>query len=115
MSPQLRQNIQKFLVDCDNPTNEISREAYLYNSLQTALNFLRMAIIDYYKIESDENDLQSATKTWIEAVQKYYENEPNRKKLTQIFMRGYFSGWSEREVATLADKLFKNNQDYPLR
>ena len=61
-----------------------------------------------------ENPLQSATKTWIEAVQKYYENDPDRYQLTQIFARGYFSGWSEREVAMLADKLFKNNQDYPL-
>ena len=62
-----------------------------------------------------ENPLQSATKTWIEAVRKYYENEPDRNKLTQIFMRGYFAGYSEREVAMLADKLYKNQEDYPLR
>lgn len=53
MSPQLRKSIQKFLVDCDNPSNEISRDAYLYNSLQTALNFLSMAIVEDYKIPED--------------------------------------------------------------
>ena len=61
----------------------------------------------------NENPLQLATKTWIEAVQKYYENTP-RHELTQIYMRGYFAGWSEREVAQLADKLAKNENDYPL-
>lgn len=55
MSPQLRKNIQKFLVDVDNPTNDLSREAYLYNSLQTALNFLRMAVVEDYKIPEDTN------------------------------------------------------------
>ena len=60
-----------------------------------------------------ENPLQSATKTWIEAVQKYYENTP-RHELTQIYMRGYFSGWSEREILELAERLLKNQEDYPL-
>lgn len=59
------------------------------------------------------NPLQQATKTWIESVQKFYENTP-RNELTQIYMRGYFSGWSEREVAQLADELAKNEKDYPL-
>jgi hypothetical protein len=59
------------------------------------------------------NPLQQATKTWIESVQKYYENT-NRNELTQIYMRGYFSGWSEREILGLAEKLLKNEQDYPL-
>ena len=59
------------------------------------------------------NRLQQATKTWIESVQKYYENPP-RNELTQIYMRGYFSGWSEREILGLAEKLLKNEQDYPL-
>lgn len=55
MSPKLRKSIQKFLVDVDNPTNDLSRESYLYNSLQTALNFLSMAIVDDYKIPEDSN------------------------------------------------------------
>jgi hypothetical protein len=62
-----------------------------------------------------ENPLQSATKIWTEAVRKYYENEPNRNQLTQIHMRGYFAGWSEREIATLADILTKNEEEYPLQ
>lgn len=61
------------------------------------------------------NPLQLATKIWVEEVQKYYKNEPDRNQLTQIFMRGYFAGWSEREVAILADNLHKNNQDYPIK
>lgn len=60
-----------------------------------------------------QNLLQSATKTWIEAVQKYYENTP-KNELTQIYLRGYFSGWSEREILEFANKLAKNEQDYPL-
>ena len=59
------------------------------------------------------NLLQQATKTWIESVQKYYENT-NRNELTQIYMRGFFSGWSEREILGLAEKLLKNEKDYPL-
>jgi hypothetical protein len=58
-----------------------------------------------------ENPLQLATKAWIEAVQKYYENN---SELTQIYMRGYFAGWSEREILRLAERLLKNEQDYPL-
>jgi hypothetical protein len=61
-----------------------------------------------------ENPLQLATKTWIEAVQKYYEREKDRSQLTQIYMRGYFAGWSERQIVELADALAKNEQDYPL-
>ena len=57
--------------------------------------------------------LQLATKNWIEAVQKHYENTRSNE-LTQIHMRGYFSGWSEREILGLAKKLLKNEQDYPL-
>ena len=58
-----------------------------------------------------ENPLQLATKNWIEAVQNYYENN---SELTQIYMRGYFAGWSEREILRLAERLLKNEQDYPL-
>lgn len=62
----------------------------------------------------NEHPLQSATKTWIEAVQKYYENTP-RHELTQIYFRGCFAGWSEREILELANKLDKNQKDYPLK
>jgi len=59
------------------------------------------------------NALQSATESWVKAVQKYYEREPNRSELTQVFMRGHFAGWSEREVAQLADKLAENAKRLP--
>jgi hypothetical protein len=59
------------------------------------------------------NQLQQATKTWIESVQKYYENTRSNE-LTQIHMRGHFSGWSEREILEFANKLAKNEKDYPL-
>ena len=59
------------------------------------------------------NPLQQATKTWIESVVKFYENTP-RNELTQIYFRGYFSGWSERQILELAENLLKNEQDYPL-
>jgi hypothetical protein len=59
------------------------------------------------------NPLQQATKTWIESVQKFYENTP-KNELTQIYMRGYWAGWSERQILELAENLLKNEQDYPL-
>jgi hypothetical protein len=59
------------------------------------------------------NALQAATEAWVMAVQKYYEREPNRSELTQVFMRGYFAGWSEREVAQLADALADNAKRLP--
>ena len=59
------------------------------------------------------NALQAATEAWVMAVHKYYEREPNRSELTQVFMRGYFAGWSEREVAQLADKLADNAKRIP--
>ena len=58
-----------------------------------------------------ENPLFSATKTWIEAVKEYYKNND---QLTQIYMRGYFAGWSEFEILELANRLHKNQQDYPV-
>lgn len=59
------------------------------------------------------NLLQQATKTWIESVQKFYENTP-KNELTQIYMRGYWAGWSERQILELANELLQNEQDYPL-
>jgi hypothetical protein len=46
-------------------------------------------------------------------VQKYYENTASNE-LTQVHMRGPFSGWSEREILEFANKLAKNDKDYPL-
>ncbi len=57
--------------------------------------------------------LQEATAAWVAFVQAYYERSPNRSDLTQVFMRGFFAGWSEREVASLADQLAENNRRLP--
>ncbi len=45
------------------------------------------------------NPLFAATKTWIETVKEYYKNND---QLTQIYMRGYFAGWSEFDILELA-------------
>ena len=57
--------------------------------------------------------LQEATAAWVAFVQAYYERSPNRGELTQVFMRGHFAGWSERDVAMLADQLAENNRRLP--
>lgn len=63
------------------------------------------------KITYDE--LQSITKTWVDTMLEYYKNTPNRNSLTQIFARGYFAGWSERELAQLADRMKYSNDNFP--
>lgn len=55
--------------------------------------------------------LFDATKTWAEVVREFYKNN---NELTQIYMRGPFAGWSEREVLNLANLFYKNDKEYPL-
>lgn len=57
--------------------------------------------------------LQEATAAWVTFVQNYYAHTPNRNDLTQVFARGYFAGWSERELAQLVDQLVENNRVSP--
>ena len=57
------------------------------------------------------NPILEATKIWIESIKEYYKDTDN---LTQIYMRGYFAGWSEFEILELAKRLEKNDKDYPL-
>lgn len=59
------------------------------------------------------DDLEAVTKIWVETVLEYYKNTPNRDELTQVFARGYFSGWSERELAQLADRMKYSNDNFP--
>lgn len=74
---------------------------------------------DHYPVTPDPSvalrgpTLQEATKTWVSFIQTYYASSPNRGDLTQIFARGHFAGWSEREVAMLADGLEENNRRLP--
>jgi hypothetical protein len=57
-----------------------------------------------------EINLQDITRDWVNGVREYYKDTDN---LTQVFMRGYFAGMSEREVKELADMLFNNNDKAP--
>jgi hypothetical protein len=59
------------------------------------------------------NPLQQATKTWIESVQKYYENTASNE-LNQVYMRGPFAGWSGWSILDFVNTLAKNDKDYPL-
>lgn len=52
------------------------------------------------------------TDQWIAATRKRYERFTS-SDLTQVFMRGPFAGWSERELKQLADKLHENNTKWP--
>ena len=57
-----------------------------------------------------EINLQEITREWVNGVREYYKDTGN---LTQVFMRGYFTGMSEREVKAFADMLFDNNDKAP--
>lgn len=61
-------------------------------------------------IMKQEVNLQDITRDWVDGVREYYKNTEN---LTQVFMRGYFAGMSEREVKALANMLFDNNDKTP--
>ena len=57
-------------------------------------------------------DWQKATDNWIKATLERYDGfEPS--ELTQVFIRGPFAGWSEREVYKLAIELNRANQITP--
>ena len=58
-------------------------------------------------------NLQEATAAWVKFVQDHYARSPNRNDLTQVFARGYFAGWSERELAQLVDQLVENYRVSP--
>lgn len=60
------------------------------------------------------NKLQKATKAYINEVMEYYK-DCDRDDLTQVFMRGYYAGWSERNVYELAEQLQQNMEDYPIK
>lgn len=57
-------------------------------------------------------DYWATTAAWIEATRARCRNF-SASDLTQIFMRGPFAGWSEREVKGLADQLHENNTKWP--
>jgi len=54
---------------------------------------------------ADSVNLQEITRVWVDGVREYYKDTEN---LTQVFLRGYFAGMSEREVLGFANQLFDN-------
>ena len=57
-------------------------------------------------------DWQEATDNWIKATLERYDGfKP--LELNQVFIKGPFAGWSEREVYGLALELNKANQITP--
>lgn len=57
-----------------------------------------------------EQDIWKATENWINAIEEYYKGKNN---LDQVFARGYFAGWSERQVLELAKRLKESEEKYP--
>lgn len=63
--------------------------------------------------DNSEESYWKAVEDWIAATKKRYGGF-SRAELTQCFMRGPFAGWSERQVAELADLLADNATRFPL-
>lgn len=57
--------------------------------------------------------IQEDTKRWIEAMKAHFQNADSQS-LNQIHVRGYFSGFSEREILALVKKLEENAEKYPI-
>lgn len=53
--------------------------------------------------------------SWLEQVQKAFEGQDRDWDLNQVYMRGPFAGWVQGEMVKFADKLWENEQKYPLR
>jgi hypothetical protein len=62
---------------------------------------------------SDENLIDKVTRELIKGIRSYYKGYTSNN-LTGIWARGYFAGWSEREILALAEKLDENNTKYPI-
>lgn len=62
---------------------------------------------------NEPTDFWTLTEQWIAAVRERYKDQ-KRGDLTQVFMRGPFAGWSERQLAQLADDMHEKNTTYPL-
>lgn len=63
---------------------------------------------------NEPTDFWALTEQWIAAVRARYKDQ-KRGDLTQVFMRGPFAGWSERQLAQFADEMHEKNTTYPLQ
>lgn len=64
-------------------------------------------------MNEDTHNFFDATNAFIDAGLLHYANHSS-KDLTQVFMRGPFSGWSERQVVELIRQLDENRKAYRL-
>lgn len=99
--------------------------------LETDLNFAEAERIEMAKQLRSEKEMHAACQNecdelkqktgyweslihWLEQVQEAYKGQ-DRDDLTQLYMRGPFAGWSQERMVRLADELWKNEQEWPLR
>jgi len=59
-------------------------------------------------------DVQQATREWVSAMKEYYDSR-DEDDLDQINLRGYFAGWSERDVHEFVNNLHENNETDPIK
>ena len=59
-------------------------------------------------------DVQRATREWVSAMKEYYDSR-DEDDLDQINLRGYFAGWSERDVHEFVNNLHENNETDPIK
>jgi hypothetical protein len=57
-----------------------------------------------------QQDIWTATENWIKVIEEYYKDVSD---LNQVFARGYFAGWSERQVLEMAQGLKESEEKYP--
>jgi len=58
--------------------------------------------------------IQKMTEEWVDGIFKEFEDfKPS--ELTQVRARGYFAGWSDRDILEFANKLKNNNDKFPLK
>ena len=59
-------------------------------------------------------DIQRATREWVSAMKEYYDSR-DEDDLDQINLRGYFAGWSERDIHEFVNNLHENNETDPIK
>lgn len=62
----------------------------------------------------EENDFWQVVDNFIDAVLARYEPRAEEDDLNQVFMRGPFAGWSERQLYLTAKDLDESRTKYPL-
>jgi len=90
---------------------------FLYQGARAVLDgtrYLRRMTSPRQTVDDPEASYWEAVRAWVVATKNRYSGQA-RGELTQCFMNGPFAGWSERQVAELADQLASNAVRFPLR